>query len=73
MPNGYLFSHPKRKRFQDDNDKTLHACHVNVMDHLTGQVVAEFTAVDVDEVDAERRTFDQVDAFMHTDRSMMQS
>lgn len=73
MPNGYLFSHPKRKRFQDENDKTLYECHVNVMDLRTGQVVAECSAVDVDEVDAERRTFDQVDMFMRTDGGILQS
>ena len=68
MPNGYLFSYPKRKRFQDENDKTLYECHVDVMDIHTGQVVAECSAGDVDEVVAERRPFDQVDAFMQKDR-----
>ena len=73
MPNGYLFSYPKVKRFQDENDKTLYECHVDVMDLRTGQVVVECSAVDVDAVDAERRTIDQADAFIHKGVSQVPS
>jgi len=68
MPNRYTFSYPKVKQFQDENDKTLYECRVDVMDLHTGHVVVECSAVDVDRVDAERRTFDQADAFMQKDR-----
>ncbi len=73
MPNGYTFSYPKVKQFQDENDQTLFKCRVDVMDLRTGQIVAECSTVDVDEVDAERQTFDQVDAFIYKDRGSVQS
>jgi hypothetical protein len=73
MPNGYTFSYPKVKQFQDENDKTLYECRVNVMDLRTGRIVAECSAVDVDRVDAQRRTVDQADAFMNKDRGTVQT
>lgn len=72
MPNGYTFSYPKVKQFQDKNDNTLYECRVNVMDLRTGRIVAECSAVDVDGVDAQRRTVDQADAFMRKDRGIVQ-
>jgi hypothetical protein len=70
MPNGYTFSYPKVRQFQDENDKTMFECCVNVMD-FKGQVVAECGVVDVDEVDAKRRAVDQADAFMRGDRGTL--
>jgi hypothetical protein len=69
MPNGYTFTHPRVERFQDERDKTAYKCHVKVLGQA-GQVAAEFSVVDVDAVDAERRAVDQADAFMRGDRGM---
>jgi hypothetical protein len=71
MPNGYTFMRPKVEQFQDERNKTLYECRINVLD-LAGQVVAECSVVDVDEVDAERRAVDQADAFI-AERSRLQS
>jgi hypothetical protein len=63
MPNGYTFTRPKVERFQDENDKTMYECRLNVLDRA-GQVVAECSAVEIDAVDAERRATDKADAIM---------
>jgi hypothetical protein len=66
MPNGYTFTHPKVERFQDENDKTLYECRLNVLD-LEGQIVSECRAVEIDAVDAERRAVEKADAFMRAE------
>ena len=73
MPDGYLFTHPKFKQFEDENLKTLYECRVDVLDLRTRKVVAECSAFDVDRVDAERQALKHVDAFMRKDHGKLQS
>jgi hypothetical protein len=63
MPNGYTFSYLKVKQNQDEKDKIVYECRINLFD-LTGKVVEECSAVDIDAVDAERHATDRADAFM---------